>query len=242
MRMPQEHASQFLDFSFTFQFDSGVNKRLAIRLYPNTLQLIQPDRTSYPSWTALAHHKCRNCPLNEQQHPHCPAATSLIDVVELFGQSVSIERVHVTIETEARTYVKHVLLPEAVSSLIGILMVTSGCPVAGRLRPMVRHHLPFATLDETKYRVLSMYLLAQYLVSQHGQQPDWELKELPKLYHDIHAVNMEFFKRLAEMQLEDANLNALVRLDVFADAIAFSIDEQNLDDLEGVFRSYLEQA
>tara|TARA_B100000686_G_scaffold86198_1_gene93073 strand:- start:90 stop:251 length:162 start_codon:yes stop_codon:yes gene_type:complete len=48
--------------------------------------------------------------------------------------------------TDERCYVEHTTMTEAVSSLLGIYMVTSGCPVMDKLRPMVRFHLPLATV------------------------------------------------------------------------------------------------
>lgn len=235
----QEQEDSPLTFRYTFQFDSGAENTITVQLDRKTLQCIQSVRVSYPPWTALPYRKCSNCPLSEEQHPQCPAATGLLDVVEHFGRSMSIEQVQVTIETEARTYVKRTSLAEAVSSLMGIVMVTSGCPVMGRLRPMVRHHLPFATLDETKYRVFSMYLLAQFFAERYGRQPDWDLKGLPNLYEDIRIVNREFFKRLSEMGLEDASLNAIVRLDTFADAITYVLDQRTHEDLGELFQAYL---
>ncbi len=106
---------------------------------------------------------------------------------------------------------------------------------------MVRHHLPFATLEETKYRVFSMYLLAQFFAQQHGRTPDWDLKDLPNLYAEIRQVNRDFFKRLSEMQLEDASLNAIVRLDTLADSISFSMDQQTHDEFAELFQMYLDQ-
>jgi len=49
-------------------------------------------------------------------------------------------------------------------------------PIFEKLKPMVRFHLPFASIEETKYRAISMYLLAQYFLYQQGSQPDWDLK------------------------------------------------------------------
>ncbi|MBI4342740.1 MAG: MBL fold metallo-hydrolase [Candidatus Omnitrophica bacterium] len=234
-----EPERQPLTFHYTFTFDDGQAKRFTISLNPDTLELIPAKRDAFPNWTALTHCQCSNCPLNNDREMRCPAAVGLIDLVDTFGRSLSTEQVSVSIETEARNYTKRALLPEAVSSLIGILMVTSGCPVMAKLRPMVRFHLPFATLDETRFRVISMYLLAQYFAEKHGKAPDWDLKELPKLYEEIHAVNLEFFKRLSEMEIEDANLNAIVRLDTFGQSVSFTIDSQLLEDLDRVFESYL---
>ncbi len=224
-----------LTFRYRFRFKSGEEKGVSVQLDAVTLKLLPPAKSSYPEWTKLSYHQCPNCPLKESEHPHCPAAVSLVDLVEAMSQVISHEEVDVTIESEARRYEKHTSIQRGVSSLTGLYMATSGCPVMGQLRPMVRQHLPFATLAETEYRVLSMYLLAQYFVAKRGGTPDWELTYLREMYDDIRKVNKAFCERLAAIPAEDANLNALIILDTFADSITFSINEQLLDELEQLF-------
>jgi hypothetical protein len=118
-------------------------------------------------------------------------------------------------------------------------MVTSGCPLMEKLKPMVRYHLPFATKEETKYRVLSMYLLAQYFRHKCGKTPNWDLQALMDMYHDIKLLNKDFSQRLAHVRIEDASLNALALLDVFAQNLTFAIDKDNLDELERLFHAYI---
>jgi hypothetical protein len=228
-------------FRYRFRFQNGEEKTFPVQLDAVTLSLLSPPKPSYPEWTKLGHHQCPNCPLNEAEHPRCPAAVSLVELVEAMSDSTSHEVADVTIESEARRYEKRTSVQQGVSSLTGLYMATSGCPIMGRLRPMVRHHLPFATVEETEYRVLSMYLLAQYLIAKRGGTPDWELKRLRELYEDIRAVNRAFSERLAAIPAEDANLNALVILDTFADSITFSIDQQLLEELELLFLPHFQQ-
>jgi hypothetical protein len=146
----------------------------------------------------------------------------------------------VRIATAERQYVKECSLQEGMSSLIGIYMVTSGCPVMAKLKPMVRYHLPFSTLDETRYRAISMYLLAQYFLARKGRAPDWALQRLVQFYEEVSTVNKHFFQRLTQIRVEDASLNALIRLDAFASTIAFTIDEHLLDELEQLFKAHFE--
>lgn len=226
-------------FRYQFTFRSGDVKTFEARLAAGTMQLEQPARTDWPDWTRLSNNKCSNCPLNEAESPHCPAATSMADTIEYFAQSNSIEQVDVRIDAGERQYVKRCALPEAVSSLIGIYMTTSGCPVMAKFRPMVRFHLPFATLEETRYRVLSMYLLAQYLRAKRGASAEWDGKGIGPLVEEIRTVNDYFSKRLRTTNIEDATLNAIVRLDAFADVIAFTVDQHMLETLEPLFRAYL---
>lgn len=226
-------------FRYRFKFPNGEEKAFTVQLDAVTLSLLPAAKTSYPGWTKLSHHKCPNCPLNEAEHPRCPAAVSLVDLVEGMSRATSYDVADITIETEARRYEKHASVQQGVSSLTGLYMATSGCPVMGKLRPMVRHHLPFATVEETEYRVLSMYLLAQYLIAKRGGTPDWQLKHLRTLYEDIREVNRAFSERLSAIPAEDANLNAIVILDTFADSITFSIDQQLLEELELLFLPYM---
>ena len=228
-----------LVFRYAFKLSSGAPRQFVVALDPQTLELIQPARAAYPDWTRLSHHQCRNCPLVEAGTPRCPSATAFMDVLEAFGSATSTDEVEVEVDTAERRYVKRCPLQEGLASLIGLVMATSGCPVTAKLRAMARGHLPFSTLDETQYRVLSMYLLAQYFVARQGGSPDWDLKRLIEVYESVATVNGDFFKRVQPLVAEDASLNAIVRLDAFAGAIAFNIDQHMLDEVQQFFQAYL---
>lgn len=227
-------------YNYEFVFKSGVRKEFNIELDSATLNLIQTDKRVCPEWTKLNFFKCPNCALDERQYEYCPIAVNMVDVVDYFSNFASFEPVEVIVTAPERKYIKQVTLQRGVSSLIGIYMVTSGCPFLEKLKPMVRFHLPFATIQETKYRAISMYLLAQYFLYQCGSQPDWDLKKLAEAYENIRVVNESFCKRLRTIEGRDANLNALVVLDVFADSVNFSIDSRMADDLDYLFKGYFE--
>ena len=105
---------------------------------------------------------------------------------------------------------------------------------------MVRYHLPFVTLRETRYRVISMYLMAQYFLYRRGKEPDWELKNLVTVYDEIQIVNKSFFQRLAHIKVMDATLNALIKLDMFAKHISMLVNKDSLDEMECLFKGYFE--
>lgn len=125
------------------------------------------------------------------------------------------------------------------AGLIGIVMVTSGCPILDKLRPMVRGHLPFPEVSETVYRAISMYLLAQFFVYKRGGRPDWDLKHLVDIYEAISNVNVDFVRRLKTIKLQDASLNGLVSLNCFADIAVISILDHSLNEIENLFSAYL---
>ena len=235
---PRAEVTPPLTFQYHFRFDSGRDQRFTVRLDPHRMTLLHTPRSPLPAWTALGHCQCPNCPLTPAQSPQCPAAVGLVELVGAFEQTRSIEQVTLRVEAEERVYEKRTSIQEAVSALLGVYMATSGCPVMAKLKPMVRFHLPFATIEETHFRALSMYLVAQYLIAKRGGRPDWECRGLVALYEQVMTVNEHFFKRLAGTGMEDAGLNALVRLDLYASAVAMTA-EDILQEVQSVFEAYL---
>jgi hypothetical protein len=99
--------------------------------------------------------------------------------------------------------------------------------------------LPFATLEETIYRVASMYLLAQYFRWKNGREPDWRFADLIRIYAEVTEVNRHFRDRLSGAMVNDATVNALVNLNCFADFAILSLEEDHLTRLELLFQAYL---
>lgn len=226
---------------YRFTLADGPVKEFRIELAENTLTLTSPPRKEYPDWTRLSFHQCPNCPLTEEASPRCPIAVNLMDVIDCFKDSISHEPAQVEISTRERTYRKQTALANGISSLVGIVMVTSGCPVMDKLKPMVKTHLPFASGEETVYRVLSMYLLAQFFLYKNGKTPDWDMKDLVKMYEGVRRVNTHFCKRLSATRIQDASLNAIIHLDCFADRTTFTLEEKQLEELERLFEAYLNE-
>lgn len=241
MSAPEQGEGQGpLTYKYVITLPEGGKKDFTVKLDRRTLALTGVDSASAPEWTALSNRKCTNCPLQESESPQCPAAVALAGVVKEFGSAVSYDSVQVTVETEERDYVKKVPLQKALSGLVGLLMVSSGCPIMRRLRPLIRFHQPFSNLHETQFRILSMYLLGQYLLARKGKAPDWELKKLAQLYKEIQEVNHCFVSRLLTTVKGDAGPNAMIILNAFADAITFTIDGKMLGQLEAIYDEHLE--
>lgn len=228
-----------IKFLYRFKFKNGDEKEFPIELDTDTLNLVRKKGKEYPPWTELKNFKCSICPVDENQNKYCPVITNLIDVIGYFKDSISYEEIELIIETEERKYIKHTSLQNGLNPLVGIYMVSSGCPVMEKLKPMVRFHLPFASLDETNFRMISMYLFAQYFIYKDGGEPDWDLKDLVKIYDDVRIVNKNFCDKLSELKLKDAAINALVTLDCFAFSISYSIDTDNLKGMKNIFKGYL---
>lgn len=227
-------------FIYIYKFADGTSKNFDIRLDQANLRLIANQPANMPLWAALSFNKCEHCPLQEEDHTYCPVAANLSGIVEEFKNFLSHERVSVTVVCEERIYGKETTVQGGLSPLLGIIMTTSGCPIMEQLKPMVRFHLPFASLDETIFRGVSMYLLAQLFRQQDGKAAAWSLDGLGPIYTDVGRVNRDFANRMRAAARKDANVNALVNLDVFASMMTFAA-EDTLNRLKPYYAALIER-
>lgn len=188
----------------------------------------------YPEWTRLDHEQCACCPLKTETHSHCPAAIRMHEVLETFKNFRSVEKVHLTVETERRTYVQDCDLQSGLNSMLGLLMATSGCPVVGKLRAMATFHMPFCSFGETLFRSVSAYLTKQYFAKQDGDEPDWELEGLKQFYGELEQLNKDFSERIRGIEQSDAISNAMVMFFAASIVVADALEEQ-LDQYKDYF-------
>lgn len=229
-----------INYKFSFKFNDERTIKFDIKIEPLTMTLLR-DSFEYPEWTKMEHFRCNHCPLNGDEYKYCPVAVNLHCVINSFNNVSSFDKVFIEVTSDDRGYYKQTDVQSGVSSLIGILMVTSGCPIMGKLKPMVRFHLPFATLEETEYKVFSMYLLAQFMRKTNGKNPDWELKKLQKFYDVIKILNLNVASKIADLEAKDASINAVVVLNNFADIVTFNIEEQDLSNFNLYFIDYINE-
>ena len=138
------------------------------------------------------------------------------------------------------------------SSVLGLIMATAGCPWTDRLRPMARFHLPFANEAETLYRSVSMFLLSRELgaggaaapaVAQAAPAaaeaaraaPDRSaFAPLEELYKNLHLVNRDMSRRLGAATNTDPARNAIALLDTYTTLLPAALD-RSLDELKPLF-------
>ncbi len=194
------------------------------------------EDASRPVWTSLAVEQCACCPLTNEE-TRCPAAVALSGLMEDFGSLLSYDEVDATVETGGRTMKATVPAQKVLSSLLGLVLGTSGCPILAKFMPMARYHLPFASTDETTFRSVGAYLMAQYFVDQDGGEPDWSLVGLKAFYEDVHTINRAMVARLRGHFEGDAGVNAVAILDLFAHYLPMAVDEQ-LAELRPLFAAF----
>ena len=102
-------------------------------------------------------------------------------------------------------------------------------------KPLARFHLPLASLEETTLRSVSIYLLKQFFKYPGKTNWDTNLEGLSDIYREVERVNLGLADRLAGSKLFD-ELNAVSELNVFAQILPFSIENQ-IADLKYLFPS-----
>jgi hypothetical protein len=223
---------------YCFTFSDRSQEIIDLRLNERTLELIGDLPEDLPSWTALGLHQCPNCPLSPETDPRCPLAVHLVNTVNRFQGRLSFNEIHLSVITAERIFSQLTSLHNALSSLMGLISATCGCPVTAPLRPMARFHLPLASGEETIYRATSMYLLAQYFLKKSGHCADLELAGLMRIYENIHLVNLSFARRLKDASQTDSALDAMVMLDTLARALPDQI-EDSLESIRYLFNPAL---
>jgi hypothetical protein len=225
---------QTLLIRYRFIFPQGREEVIDVQIDKQSMESIPQGSASPPEWCRLEFHQCPNCPLRAETHPYCPLALRLVKLMDTYQNVLSYDEVAMEVTTPERTVSKNTTAQRAVSSLMGLVMATSGCPHMAFLKPMARYHLPLASEEETIFRAVSAYLLAQYFRHKNALDTDWELEKLKKLYAEIRVVNVAMASRLRTVSVQDSTINAVVLLDIFAKMLPYSI-EDSLEEIRYLF-------
>jgi len=225
---------------YTLRFPDGGSLEFPLVFTQADFTLVVAERSQWPNWTLLERHQCDHCPLDPATSPRCPLAVAILDVVEATDQIVSHDTAEVEVTLATRAITATVPAADALRSLMGLLIATSGCPHTAFFRPMARFHLPYSDQEETLYRVTSMYALAQRIRSARGLEVDAGYDGLSDIYSDINLVNMHIVERLQEAAGKDSTRNAVTLLDVFAQLVPMQLDEV-LDEQLPYFGAYTKE-
>lgn len=227
-----------IQIKYEVLFEGGRKLTYDMTFDPKSLRLNtqQKSEDKKPDWAKLEVEQCSNCPLSIEENEYCPVALNLADLIETFKNEISHTQVGVRVTTEERIYVKKVSVQQALFSIFGLIMATSGCPVMAYLKPMARFHLPFASVEESIIRSVSMHLLRQYFEHQRGEEFDLNLKKLDEIYSEIQKVNIGLNNRISKViKSGDANQNTVTTFHSISKMLSMSINK-NLKNYEYLFQ------
>ncbi|MFZ5529739.1 MAG: DUF6901 family protein [Pseudomonadota bacterium] len=204
-----------------------------------TLEIVAaPLLGELPAWTALGFKQCPNCPLKPDDHPHCPMAVQLHNIVGRFHDTRSIDEVELEVITDQRRVTQTLPLQNALASLLGLVFPISGCPRTEGMKPLARFHVPLASEEETVFNVAGMYLLAQYFVNVKNRNGVLSFDGLISAYNDLHIVNKHVASRLQAVTSSDSVKNAITLVDMYSSLMPMLLQDQ-LVEIRRFFNAYL---
>jgi len=222
---------------YEFLLNNKEIKKFELKLDIENILIIKNESVSPPKWCNLEENQCPHCPLSKNENKFCPVALNLVDIVEDFGKILSYQNLKVRVTTEERQTIKKTTAQSALSSLMGLYIATSECPITNFFKPMAWYHMPFATYEETLIRAVATYSLYQYFKYKDGKNPDLDLKGLSKIYKNMQILNSSMAKRLKSACTMDSPINALVSLDIFAQCFPMAI-ENTMEELKIIFKDF----
>lgn len=217
---------------YDLTFSDGAQWRHSIEIGRPQVSTSEPQDL----WTQLTFSKCQHCPLNEELNTHCPLAIALKPLLTGCKDRLSYDTVDVHVTWRGRRVLQRTSLQRALSSVMGAVCANSGCPYTTFLKPMLLFHQPLGDSEETLFRALGSYLVAQYLKSLKGHAADWKLDGLRQAYADLNQVNRSISQRIRLATEQDASSNSLILLDLLASEML-----SLLDDYDGQLDDYFEQ-
>jgi len=223
---------------YRLMFQDQTEKSYELHLHADSLAPIGWTPNKPPEWAALDHHKCSNCPLNSAEHAYCPASLSLAPLVESSNDMDLLDTVKLVVRTNDRAVAVSATVQKALGSFIGLLMATSDCPRAAPFRPLARFHLPLATEEETVYRAVTSYAMAQFILRQEGMESSADLEGLYDIYRELEVVNTALASRLKTAGLEGAISKSLMEWDVFSGMFPIRA-EDIIKHMRPLFTAYL---
>jgi len=224
-----------IQYIFTAQ---NFSESFDLELDSQKIELIGELPDTLPSWVNLDFCQCPHCPLSIQTHPYCPLIANTVTIVKRFEHMLSYDEIHLKVITEERVISQDTTIQRAISSLLGVVSATSGCPHTAFFKPMARFHLPLSSEEETIFRVTSMFMLAQYFLKKEGKSVDFQLKNLERIYQNIQILNTSISKRLRAASKTDSVVNSIVLLDLYAKNLPYVIDD-SLEEIRHLFEPFL---
>ena len=224
----------FESIDYRFDLPDGSTKTLEFVFDARDFRLRNTPSATPPFWTELEFNQCANCPLDKSQYPRCPVALQMAAAIEPLEALVSFDAVGVTVVQAGRTLRVETTAQQAMSSVLGLIMATAGCPWTDHLRPMARFHLPFASEAETLYRSISMFLLAREITYADTSAG---FAVLEHLYKNLHVVNRDMSRRLGAASRTDPPRNAIALLDAYTLLLPVAL-ECSLEELRPLFDAW----
>jgi hypothetical protein len=225
--------------SYRFELENGTVYSFDIPVFALPTEANDDvERQAKAPWTKLDFHQCEGCTYKKSNY--CPVAVRLQEPAKVFSKLLSYEKATITVTTPERTYSKHTDIQDGLASMLGLIMATTECPTTRAFFPAAWFHLPFASFEETLFRITSVWMLKQFFSPAGVKDYEQVIRAIKKQCSDTHDVNIGIFRRLKESGIadKDASFNAVSILNAFASLMPLSLDDK-LEEFSQLFQRNL---
>ena len=237
-KIQDDVAMNSVSISYRIKLNDDLTEIFDFELDEETFDLISEEIVDPPKWAKLEFRQCAHCPLNVEEHPYCPLALQLHNIVDRFHDTTSIDIVEMEVITEERKVIQTTAIQRAIASMLDLIFPICGCPKTEHMKPLARFHLPLASEEETVFRVTGMYLLAQYFLSVSKNGGSIEFDGLTEIYENMHTLNAAVASRLQAATRSDSAKNAITLLDMYSTLVPVLLEDE-LAEMRGFFQAYL---
>jgi hypothetical protein len=165
----RDETMKTIAIEYRFTLADGSQEIFPLELDAQTLELRVEWPGKLPLWTDLTFYQCPHCHVTPAKQPYCPLAANIANIVMRFDHLISYDRIHLDVITQERVISQDTTAQQGVSSLLDWLSRIADVRILHFFKPMARFHLPLATVQETIFRAVSIYLISQYFWKQDGQ-------------------------------------------------------------------------
>lgn len=192
----------------TLQFEDGTTEAIFLDMTRSGRH--RPRKAAMPAaWTKLEFEKCPSCTLPPEAG-YCPAALALEETISRLSSRTSFETVTAaSVDSENRRTSVTWPLQQVGAAFVQIAVFSSGCPVGGAFRPMLKDVRPFSTTRE-----VGRHIVMKHLLRHHGEVAGAKDAVVARL-SPLREVFGQLFKRIQGIPRgpsQDAIPNSIVHV------------------------------
>jgi hypothetical protein len=203
----------------TYSIDTPDGRSIVFPIRLDEHGLLEDAPTEGPEWTQLGGSRCSGC---TARCAACSAALAMAPVVEALRGIDSLQTVRTRVAMPHYTAEVECSVARVASSIMGLMMAASACSAMAPFRAMAIYHQPFASLEETVIRAAGFLLLGRWAQGSLGAEDPFA--PLIDAWQQLEDINLRIGQSLQAHCNEDAALNGLANLDMFAKAGVFGLE------------------
>jgi hypothetical protein len=158
-------------------------------------------------WQKLSYKRCSVCSLSDKKYKLCPTAFEITEIIEVFSDVYSYERVSVDLYFDEFDMSYSADAQTVCADLLTHIIVRSGCPVFSKYQLFTKNYYMFREIGD-----IFMQFIVAFAIHRLALTGDFPTKdEIVDELSIIKEVVTKLKERIVSCAIKDANLNALVK-------------------------------